>query len=310
MKYNKMNKFSGTISANVDVHDFIDTLIKSGFSIGNINFSGTCTNLPEGSTYMNTITAIIKLGDTNAYTKVIMMNCYNGDVYIAYRGSSAAGLWSAWTKLCTKSDVVQKFDTAITPSAGVTGLYDVVVDCLTQFVPVLRAKGAGSYSGLLTCTSAWSGQYNALVYDALVVVDGTYRFGNDIYTFKAVHNGTDLKVFADAAEEGNPTVNADVVDTSQYNNFTWKRRGKYVVASMYVGATKSINPATGTTVLATGFPVPFGSTTSMFPVSWAKYNNAFTVQINSSGELVMYSKIDIETAQVYSGQCTITYECV
>lgn len=234
---------------------------------------------------------------------------FNGDGRTFVR-ISVPGNWGVWDEVSFMNKVVQKFDTNITPTTGVTGLYNITVDCLTQFVPVLRAKGAGSYSGLLTCKSVWSGQYNALIYDSLVVINGSFRYGDDMYNFMAIHNGVNLKIYTDVYEEQNATVNEDVVDTSQYNNFIWRRRGKYVVAGIYIGATKSISPATGTTVLATGFPIPFGVSTSIVPVSWSKYNTMFTLQINSSGELVMYSRVDIETPQTYCGQCTITYECV
>ena len=101
---------------------------------------------------------------------------------------------SASNKLVAKSDVVNKFDTDITPTSGVTGLYNTVIDCATQLVTALEAKGQGSWSGLVTYTGSWSGQYVSLVYNALCVISGTFRYNNDIHNFYAIHNGNDLKV--------------------------------------------------------------------------------------------------------------------
>ena len=133
--------------------------------------------------------------------------CFNGDGD-TYTRVCQNDVWSTWAKVCLQTEVVQKFNTSITPSAGVTGLYNTVIDCATQLVTLLKTKGASSYSGLVTYSGSWSGQYIGLVYDALCIVYGTFRSGDTIYNFYAIHNGTDLKIDTDVPVSVNVPITA------------------------------------------------------------------------------------------------------
>lgn len=246
-------------------------LVKLSDNDFDIGFKGTTNAVTQNST------ALVESGAV--FTEV---NAINSKIPSNASGSN---------KLIAKSDTVNKFDTDITPTSGVTGLYNTVVDCVTQLVTLLKSKGQGSWSGLVTYTGSWSSQYVSQVYNALCVVTGTFRYNNYIYNFYAVHNGTDLKIDTDVQQDITVTTNSNFIS----GTINVRKVGRIVEVSG--SATLKTNTDGSRLVFATGFPTPTAQVVNI--PSWGGNTLGKVFFLNTDGSIGIWGGAGEEVVALF-----------
>lgn len=99
--YHKMGQAAQSSITDVNVFTTFENYAQANrWVFANFPFTGTCTNLPDGATSMNTYCWMYKSG--GGTMKVRLMDCYSHDEWVTQK---VGGVWGSWEKLITQADL-------------------------------------------------------------------------------------------------------------------------------------------------------------------------------------------------------------